>query len=162
MNGDQEWSRGNLLTYRAVQREVEGQWRGDLEKYGICHTMWDRHFFKRNGDGSKAELTGWESRKSELYFKFKEILLSFKTMRANSAPLTVAVDTLDQRQPGAGATLLLIIRNTLIQANQLPVVTTGLVTRHRLHQVRAVSRSSCWLVGDPSSSQFKTCIVATE
>lgn len=75
-------------------------------------------------------------------------------MRQNS--LTVAVDTPDLWELSAGATRILIIGNTLIQADQLPVVTTGLVTRHRLHQVRAVSRSSRRLIGDLSLPEFET------
>lgn len=76
--------------------------------------------------------------------------------------LTVAVDTLGLCEPSAGPALLPVVGETLIQADQLPDVTTGLVARHRLHQVRAVSGPSCWLVGDPSSSQFETCGAATE
>ena len=73
--------------------------------------------------------------------------------------LTSAVDTLDLRDLSAGATLVVLVRNTRIQAGQFPVVTTGLVARHRLHQVGAVSRPSCWLVGYLSLSQFETCRV---
>lgn len=71
--------------------------------------------------------------------------------------LTVAVNTLELCELSAGATGPLAVRTALIQADHLPVVTTGLVTRHRLHQVRAVSRPSRRLVGDLSFSQFEPC-----
>lgn len=70
--------------------------------------------------------------------------------------LTVAVDALDLRQLRTSAARPAVIRNAFIQAQQLPVVTTGLITRHGLHQVRAVPRAPRRLVGDPSLPQFET------
>lgn len=75
--------------------------------------------------------------------------------------LTVAVDTLDLHNHGAGATLLPIIRNTRTQTDQLPIVTSGLVTWHRLHKVWTVSRTSRWLVCNLSFPQFETCSAKT-
>lgn len=72
------------------------------------------------------------------------------------SPLTVAVEALDLRQLRTGTARPAVIRNTFIQPQQLPVVTTGLITRHGLHQVGAVPRASCRLVGDPPLPQFET------
>ena len=74
--------------------------------------------------------------------------------------LTVAVDAADLRKPSARSARLLIVGDALGQADQLPVVTTGLVTGHRLHQVWAVSRPPCRLVGDLPLPQFEACGMA--
>lgn len=82
-------------------------------------------------------------------------------IRIKHSSLTVAVDTLDLHNLGAGATLLPIIRNARTQTDQLPVVTSGLVTWHRLHKVWTVSRTSRWLVCNLSFPQFETCSAKT-
>lgn len=71
--------------------------------------------------------------------------------------LTIAVDASNLRQLSSRAALLSIIRNTPIQADQLPLVTTGFVTWHGLHKVRAASWAPCWFVGNLSFPQFETC-----
>lgn len=72
-------------------------------------------------------------------------------------PLTIAVDTPEQCQLSAGAARRPVARDAAIQADQPPVVATGLVARHRLHQVGAVPGPPRRLIGDPPFPQFETC-----
>lgn len=123
-------------------------------KMRIFHTRSDLCFIE-NGGGSKAQRTPRMSKE-----RVGVGLMMLQTVFSLHCSLTVAVDTLDLRELTAGAAHLLVVGNTLIQAEQLPVVTTGLVAGHRLHQVRAVSRPSRWLVGDLSLPQFETCSTA--
>ena len=73
-----------------------------------------------------------------------------------SCLLTVAVDALDLRCLRSWATFLLIVRNTLLQANQTPVMAAGVITWHRLQQVWAGSWPVRWFVGNLSCPDFIT------
>lgn len=71
--------------------------------------------------------------------------------------LTITVDTLHLRDLGSWSTLLLIIRDALLQFNHQPVVAAGLFTRYRLHQVGAVPRPARGLIDDLPLPQFEAC-----
>lgn len=71
--------------------------------------------------------------------------------------LTITVDTLHLWDLGSWSTLLLIIRDALLQLNHQPVVAAGIFTRYCLHQVGAVPRPTCRLIDDLPLPQFEAC-----
>lgn len=78
-----------------------------------------------------------------------------KFIQDKTCPLTVTVDTLHLWVLGSWATLLLIIRDALLQFNHQPVVAAGVFARYCLHQVGAVARPTSRLIDDLPLPQFE-------
>lgn len=71
--------------------------------------------------------------------------------------LTVTVDTLYLWVLGSRSAYFVIVRHTLLQLHQQPIIATGLFTGNCLSQVGAIPCSTCGLIYDSPFPQFETC-----